>query len=355
MDYAYLKNKNDQPIARAIRLSHLNFSCPDLELAKQFLIDFGLIVQEQNEQEVFLRAKNTSAYCYHLTRAPQAKFLGFALEVSSENELKNLATLPNATSIKTSSHPGGGQYIELADPAGFTVTALYGQQFFEALPHRPALAMNLDSASVRINQTQRPPIIAAEILRLGHVVLEVANFEETFKWYQNTFGLIASDVQVFPDGSPGVAFMRLNLKDVPVDHHTLALAQGVFSTYSHSAYEVADPDAIGIGQRVLREKGWNHAWGIGRHILGSQIFDYWNNPWGQKHEHYCDGDLFDASVETGIHPISKHAMSQWGPVMPASFTKPHLTFTHLSETVQHLKHTPDLTLKKMYTLAKIFM
>ncbi|CAM4279387.1 VOC family protein [Acinetobacter pragensis] len=355
MNYAYLKERNEQPTARAIRLAYLNFSSPDLELAKQFLLDFGLTVLEQNEREIFFRAKGASTYCYHLSLAPQAKFLGFALEVSSENELQNLSNLPNATAVQNSSKPNAGQYVELTDPAGFTVTAIYGQQFLDALPYRPALAMNLDLQADRINQTQRPPIVPAEILRLGHVVLEAANFEQTFKWYQNNFGLIASDVQVFADGSPGVAFLRLNLKDVPADHHTLALAQGVFSTYSHSAYEVVDTDAIGMGQRVLRDKGWNHAWGMGRHILGSQIFDYWNNPWGQKHEHYCDGDLFDASVETGIHPISKKAMAQWGPLMPASFTKPHLTFTHLSETVKHLKNTPDLTLKKVYTLAKIFM
>lgn len=355
MEFAYLKEKNDQPIARAVRLAHLKFSCPSLKLAKQFLIDFGLSILEEDDQNIFFRGKNASTYCYHLTLAAQAEFLGLALEVSSASELKKLTALPNATEIKTSSYPGGGQYIELTDPAGFTVTALYGQQYFDALPHRAALTMNLDTAQERVNETQRPPVVPAEVLRLGHVVLEVANFEETFKWYQNTFGLIASDVQVFPDGSPSVAFMRLNLRDIPADHHTVAIAQGIFSTYSHSAYEVSDLDAIGMGQRVLREKGWNHAWGIGRHILGSQIFDYWNNPWGQKHEHYCDGDLFDASVPTGIHPISKHAMSQWGAVMPTSFTKPHLTFQHVSETIRHLKNTPDLTLKKMYTLAKIFM
>jgi hypothetical protein len=26
---------------------------------------------------------------------------------------------------------------------------------------------------------------------------------------------------------------------------------------------------------------------LGRHIPGSQIFDYWKDPWGDKPEHYC--------------------------------------------------------------------
>ena len=62
----------------------------------------------------------------------------------------------------------------------------------------------------------------------------------------------------------------------------------------------------------MRDRGWKHAWGMGRHLLGSQIFDYWEDPWGDKHEHYCDGDLFTADQPTGVHPASKAGMAQWG-------------------------------------------
>jgi hypothetical protein len=148
--------------------------------------------------------------------------------------------------------------------------------------------------------------------------------------------------------------LRLDLGDTPADHHTLALAQGFAPLYSHSAYELVDPDAVGMGQRVLREQGWKHAWGIGRHILGSQIFDYWQDPWGDKHEHYCDGDLFTAAVPTGIHPVSRDAMSQWGQTMPRSFTKPKLTPASLAALFRNLRRSPDLTVAKLRTLAKLF-
>jgi hypothetical protein len=161
-------------------------------------------------------------------------------------------------------------------------------------------------------------------------------------------------VQVLPDGSPAVTFFRLDLGDTPADHHTLAMAQGFMPLYSHSAYEVVDADAVGMGQRVLRERGWKHAWGIGRHILGSQIFDYWSDPWGAKHEHYCDGDLFTADTPTGVHPVSREAMAQWGPQMPASFTKPKLTLHAIAALVRNLRRSPDLTFHKLVTLARLF-
>ena len=39
-------------------------------------------------------------------------------------------------------------------------------------------------------------------------------------------------------------------------------------------------------------------WGIGRHVLGSQLFDYWFDPDGFEYEHYTDGDVFTADHET---------------------------------------------------------
>ena len=192
------------------------------------------------------------------------------------------------------------------------------------------------------------------MIGLGHFVLEVADYQATCAWYTQHLGFIPSDVQVLPDGSPAVVFMRLDLGTTPTDHHTLALAQGFMPHYSHSAYELVDPDAVGMGQRVLREKGWKHAWGIGRHILGSQIFDYWQDPWGDKHEHYCDGDLFTADRPMGVHAVSREAMSQWGQPMPRSFTKPHFTPAAMMAAIRNVQRSPDLTLDKLLTLARIF-
>jgi catechol 2,3-dioxygenase-like lactoylglutathione lyase family enzyme len=234
------------------------------------------------------------------------------------------------------------------------VEVIFDQAPSEAHPQRAPLPLNVGGARARVDATQRPPVAAPEVLRLGHVVLEVANFQETCGWYTRTFGFLPSDVQVLPDGSPAVVFLRLNLGATPADHHTLALAQGVRPTFSHAAFEVVDLDAIGMGQRVLRERGWRHAWGLGRHILGSQLFDYWHDAVGDKHEHYCDGDLFREEVPMGVHAVSREAMSQWGPIMPASFTKPALSASALVAIAHHVRRSPDLSLRKLFTLARLF-
>ena len=50
-------------------------------------------------------------------------------------------------------------------------------------------------------------------------------------------------------------------------------------------------DAVAMGGEYLKERGYDRIWGIGRHIQGSQIFDYWRDPWGNVVEHFTDSDL----------------------------------------------------------------
>jgi hypothetical protein len=43
----------------------------------------------------------------------------------------------------------------------------------------------------------------------------------------------------------------------------------------HCSFEVHDFDTQLLGHKWLAAKGYKSVWGVGRHILGSQIFDYW--------------------------------------------------------------------------------
>ena len=346
--------RHPNPTAKAVSLGYLIFERPDLDLTHRFLTDFGLTVASRTEDVLYLRGTSSAPYCYRVHRAPKSRFVGMGFLVKGRADLEKLSRVPGAGALEPAPHPGGGARVLLTDPSGFRVEAVHGQAAVEEISQRAPIHFNVGANRARINATQRPPITPPQVIRLGHCVLEVADYSATSAWYTQHLGLIPSDVQVLPDGSPAVTFFRLDLGDVPADHHTFALVQGFMATYSHSAFEVVDVDAVGMGQRMLRERGWKHAWGIGRHILGSQIFDYWSDPWGDKHEHYCDGDLFTADRPTGVHPVSRDAMAQWGQPMPSSFTKPHITPSALAALLRNLRRTPDLTLRKLVTLARLF-
>lgn len=346
--------RHPSPTTKALALAYLVFDRPDLDKAEYFLTDFGLQTVSRDGERLFLRSADAAPFCYVVQKANKARFRGFGLRVGSVSELLALSRLPGASAVEPSDFPGGGQRVRLTDPSGFDVHAIADQAVVAPLPPREPLALQSSLAVSRVNRTQRTPHSPTEVMRLGHVVLEVADYQATCAWYTEHFGFIPSDTQVFADGSPAVTFMRLDLGETPADHHTLALAQGFAPKYSHSAFELVDADAVGMGSRLLQEKGWKHAWGVGRHILGSQIFDYWQDPWGDKHEHYCDGDAFTAERPTGLYPVSREAMAQWGPPMPRSFTKPKLTPAAIVTIIHNLRRSPDLDLSKLQTLAKLF-
>ena len=82
------------------------------------------------------------------------------------------------------------------------------------------------------------------------------------------------------------------------------------------AYQAVDFDDLMCGHDWLKQRGRRHEWGVGRHLLGSQIFDYWRDPWGHTLEHWTDGDLLDAAWGSRVSSIQEVTATQWGPLPP---------------------------------------
>ena len=148
--------------------------------------------------------------------------------------------------------------------------------------------------------------------RAAHI--DVASFRESESWYKSHFGFLTSDeIELEPGVSIG-AFMRLNIGNTATDHHSLFLLEAPGdASFNHAAFEVSDVDDLMVGHDHLRQNGREHSWGVGRHILGSQVFDYWKDPNGFMLEHFTDGDLFNESF--GSHKRSPADLlgTHWGP------------------------------------------
>ena len=299
----------------------------------QYLVDFGLIVASKSDREVYLRGTGRRPYIYRLTLGPRPRFIGLGLSVATREELHTLSQTLDRP-IEASSGPGGGSVVRLRDPEGIRVDVLYGGAPSDPLPTRSAILHNAPRQIIRVNETQRPALEPPQVTKLGHLVLESPDFEKSARWYMDTLGFIPSDVMCLPDGTPIGAFLRLDRGDAPTDHHTLFVALALESKVDHVAFEVVDLDAIEIGQQVMMARKYRHAWGVGRHLLGSQIFDYWRDPWGQKHEHYADGDLFDANQPAGYHVLDRAGLYQWGPDLPDDFIDAKLTVKRLASLLK---------------------
>ena len=314
--------KLERPTAlvKAQSLAFLMFEKPDLYANQDFLEDFGMRCTDLSSELLLMRSSGSEPCIYLARRGQRSRYLGAAFAVDDPAILRRLASEAGAKTLASSDIPGGGQGVELVDPAGNLVWLVTGQARLCPLPLREPLHLQANTVNTvcRVNKTIRPPFEPAHVARLGHVVLQTVDFASMAQWYMRHLGLIPTDVQYLEDGSPNLCFFRLDLGERPADHHTLVLAGGLEEKYEHSAYEVVDLDALGQGQNVLRAAGHRHMWGIGRHILGSQLFDYWHDPDGMEFEHYTDGDVFTADHETHYVPLELSGIWAWGDDVPAS-------------------------------------
>ncbi|GGQ35334.1 2,3-dihydroxybiphenyl 1,2-dioxygenase [Streptomyces pseudogriseolus] len=306
------------PVIKVVELGWLEFVKHDLDRAERFARDFGFVVHERTPDRLTLRGTFSALPCLVVRRGGDARFAGMTFLAESTADVRRLARWAGANVLPL----GSGQAVQLKDPSGFAVRVVAGLDRPAALAERDPLELNSGTQPVRFNTPQRAPRAAAQVQRLGHIVLETTRFRRALPWYLEALGLIVSDflyLDDLRDRGPTMAFMRCDLGTVPADHHTLAMHLGPRVGYVHSAYQVTDLDAVAAGGQHLADRGYRRVWGVGRHVQGSQIFDYWRDPDRMMVEHYADGDLFDSSLDPGWAPMSASGLAQWGPPVSRDF------------------------------------
>jgi Glyoxalase/Bleomycin resistance protein/Dioxygenase superfamily len=342
-----------QAMGRAVELAFLRWEKRCLDQTEIFLYDFGFQGISRTQSRLIARGTGPSPAIFVANQGAKNRFIGLAFVMSEDTDLDTYVRNMGAKQIDASLIPGGGRGVELDDPGGRIVWLLQGQVNLPELPNRESVTnlINSPNHKPRINRAMRTPIEPAKIIRIGHIVVQAVDFTATTQWYMRVLGLIPTDVQYLGDGSPNLAFCRLNLGSAPADHHSMVFAGGIEDKYEHSAYEVIDLDAVGQGQQVLRAGGYKHLWGIGRHFFGSQFFDYWYDPDGFEFEHYADGDLFTSDIETSYSPLEFNTIWAWGADMPRAM-KPPQNLHALMMIIKRLRNG-EITLQKLKLIGKV--
>ena len=298
----------------------VRFGAPDLSRMRTFLIDFGLFDAEDVGDGVLRMRGTGDAPFVHETVQGKPGLCAVTLRAKSLADLHRLAEAEGAA-ISRPTAPGGGSVVALTDPNGFTVEVVAERARAPLRPHGVRALWNTMTGRHRSGEAKRVAAGPATVVRLGHVVLGVNDTRESWEWYHHRFGVLMSDEVQAPNGAMAAAFIRCDRGDDPADHHTLNFAAipGKPPAFHHAAFEVADLDDLMAGHEHLKRAGYQHDWGVGRHILGSQVFDYWKDPWGHRVEHWTDGDLFTAATPANVTDLSVMLGQQWGPGPPADF------------------------------------
>ncbi|HEX7426272.1 MAG TPA: 2,3-dihydroxybiphenyl 1,2-dioxygenase [Mycobacterium sp.] len=340
------------PIIKVQDVKWLEFEKPDLTKAEVFAHAFGFSTVLRTDDELHLRGSDAGAPCVLIRKGEREKFLGPAFVAPEESDLVRLADA-TGTTVRPLPESLGGVTVNLIDPSGLPVRVVSGTHELPALPSQAPHVFNFGHEVVRANATQRPPRVPTIVQRLGHIVVQTPKYIEALNWYLENFGMIVSDFCFYPgqrERGPIMSFIRCDRGSVPADHHTLAMALGPVKRYVHSAYQVGDLDALAAGGEFLREQGYYRSWGIGRHIQGSQIFDYWRDSDGFLVEHFADGDMFDNTLDPGWAPLAASGLYQWGPPPSKDFLgvgSPRETMSELAAMADALRHNNEFDLSAL--------
>ena len=292
-------------------LAYARFRAPDLDEMETFLKHFGLQRSARTETALYMRATDNNHHV-HITELGDPEYIGHAFYAASKADLETISQLPGASNVEEIAEPGGGIRVRMSDPDGFEVEIVHGIETLGRIPMKNSYKQNNGDEIRRKGELVRLASGPVQCRRLGHIVINVTDFKSSDIFYKNNFGFISSDECLNSEGETVFAFNRLDKGEQYVDHHTLLTVPADEASLGHIAFEVEDINAIYVGHEHLKSKGYHHSWGIGRHILGSQIFDYWFDPLGFRVEHWTDGDLLNNKNPVGITPADTALDVQWG-------------------------------------------
>lgn len=328
------------PLCKIDDIMFLRFELKDLDTQKEYLSHFGMLPAHETDSAIYYRGTGSQPYCYVAHKGEANRYIGAAFTVGSEAQLNALAAGVGAE-VVDNDEPAGGRVVKCLDPDGFGIEVYFGAHQNDSEAAR-APKLNAGFEKNRVNELQRfgrgPQEwtvkdgewhyqLTSRVMRLGHVALNVADVDVSIAWYQKHLGVLISDNLLDPEGVRMGVFLRADCGDKPVDHHTLNLVtkagpEAHFAgTFGHGGFEVTESvDDLLAGHYAMKTLGkYRHEWGLGRHLLGSQMYDYWRDPTGFTLEHWTDGDLLDASVPPNDSYPKEFIMAQYGDEIPVSF------------------------------------
>ena len=309
---------------KAVEISYVVYDSTDLDKTEAFMKDFGLLTADRTPETLYMRGAGTVPYFYVARRAERNGFAGAALDVETRADLDALAKLQGSSPVEINPGPGGGSRVRMRTPNGVPIDAVWGRAPAPEVPMRAPNPYNWASEKNRVNFSLRPRREPGLVMRLGHFGLRVTNHDESVAWFRDRFGMVDSDYLCVPGDDSRVigTFLRFDQGKTLVDHHSMLITQSLDPNDTgvhHHSYEVQDIDVLFGAHDWLKAQGRELECGVGRHLVGSQIFDYWRDPHGNRVEHYTDGDVANDEYVPVRYAVAADDTTQWGMGPPRTF------------------------------------
>jgi hypothetical protein len=283
------------------RLTAITIGVPDVEGVAVFYRDFGL---DELAPGRFATAHGGEQL--RLVASPRRRLVEVGIGVDDEDDLGRIEARLRRLGVESARTARG---LETRDPAaGVGIVVAVAPRIVQA----PEACAPYNGPGRRDRAGRAPGLEGAPVRprKLGHVVYGSPDFAASQRLWVEGVGFKVSD-----EIRGLAAFLRCS-----TDHHNLAFGKSSHRGFHHASYEVGSFDEVGMGGMWMRERGWQPAWGLGRHAIGSNVFYYIRDPWGSYAEYFHDIDYIpeDAAWEPRDWE-EKYALYCWGPDVPRDF------------------------------------
>lgn len=290
-------------------ISHFGIEMPDVDAMESFLDKFGLCPVKSGDQ---LEVRSTTGDHVWAKILPGAGkklvYMSFGCFAEDYDAIRQQVADAGVAFIDP---PAGGddEGFWFADPDGVALQVKIGPNLSPDAK-RPTASLEVP-AGVQ-GAAYRSSVPKAGPTRLAHMALFVSNLDKSLDFYMRTLGVYladrSADVIAFTYGRHGC------------DHHLVAMVQSEGGGLHHCSWEVNDVEHLGLISEQTRMAGHSNQWGIGRHVLGSNWFNYIEAPGGGWWEASFNIDYIPKGFEwdTKDHPV-EDSFYLWGPDLPSNF------------------------------------
>ncbi len=290
-------------------VDHFALVVPDLAVAKDFYLKFGLDVREDGE-ELSLYTFGHPHRWGRVVEGP-AKKLHHVSFGAFEDDMPRFAEHLQRLGVERIDAPTGfgSNGIWFRDPDGSLREIRAAVK--SSTNHKAEFSVPIcgDGARGTVSREEAPTVRPR---RFSHMLTYVGSAQKAITFYSDVLGLKLADA-----AGDDVAFMHAIHGS---DHHILAFATGGGPGLHHSSWDMGGIEQIGLGAMHMADSGYARGWGLGRHVLGSNYFHYIRDPWGSYAEYSADIDYIPVTQDWEAKTWAPHnAFYLWGPTPPDDF------------------------------------
>lgn len=279
-----------------LSLQHFALGVPSLKEGADFYQAFGLDMNEGHQDSLSFRAPgrpHDEIVLIETGKKRQFQYISFGADSGG---LKRIKARLQERGIEQLDPPfdEAPNGLWLRDPDGALINVHEVKPAVLKADKQPLI--NHPGTNNRLNARGCPPFDAvAKPLRLGHMILFSPDVMRKAQFFCDVLEMKISDTI---EGGYA-AFLRTAADES--DHHVVGILKSDGSGFHHASFEVASADHAAIAARTLLGKedngGGRHAWGPGRHGVGSNYFHYFRDPWNGMTEYFYDIDIITADYD----------------------------------------------------------